>query len=85
MALTDNAVSELRMEFPALRQEASGRPLVFMDGPGGTQVHGSVIEAMGRYLTEANSNAGGAFLFSQRTDETIALARSALADLLNAS
>ena len=85
MALTDNAVSELRMEFPALQQEAGGRPLVFMDGPGGTQVHGSVIEAMGRYLTEANSNAGGAFLFSQRTDETIALARSALADLLNAS
>jgi cysteine desulfurase family protein (TIGR01976 family) len=85
MALTDTAISELRPEFPALQQSAGGRPLVFMDGPGGTQVHGSVIGAMGRYLTEADSNAGGAFLFSQRTDETVALARSALADFLNAS
>jgi cysteine desulfurase family protein (TIGR01976 family) len=40
---------------------------------------------MGRYLTEANSNAGGSFLFSQRTDETTISARNALADLLNAS
>jgi cysteine desulfurase family protein (TIGR01976 family) len=36
-------------------------------------------------LTEANSNAHGAFLYSQRTDETVFAARQALADLLNAS
>jgi cysteine desulfurase family protein (TIGR01976 family) len=40
---------------------------------------------MERYLTEANSNAHGEFLFSQRTDETAASARKAVADLLNAS
>jgi cysteine desulfurase family protein (TIGR01976 family) len=74
----------LRAEFPALQQTAAGRLLIFFDGPGGTQVHGSVIEAMAHYLTEANSNAGGAFLFSQRTDETVAAARRALADFLNA-
>ncbi len=39
---------------------------------------------MARYLTEANSNAGGAFLFSRRTDETVAAARRAMADFLNA-
>ncbi len=55
-----------------------------MDGPGGTQVHGSVIEAMGRYQVEANSNAHGAFLYTRRTDETVAAGRAALADLLNA-
>jgi cysteine desulfurase family protein (TIGR01976 family) len=85
MALTDAAITELRMEFPALQQRAGGRPLVFMDGPGGTQVHGSVLEAMRRYFTEANSNAGGEFLYSQRTGETETAARKALADLLNAS
>jgi len=85
MALTEVAVSEIRGEFPAIQQKAGGRPLTFMDGPGGTQVHGSVIEAMERYLTEANSNASGAFLFSQRTDETVASARRAMAELLNAS
>jgi cysteine desulfurase family protein (TIGR01976 family) len=84
MTLTDAAVSKLRGEFPALQQQAEGRPLVFMDGPGGTQVHGSVIESMERYLTEANSNTTGTFLFSKRTEETAASARRAMADLLNA-
>jgi cysteine desulfurase family protein (TIGR01976 family) len=85
MPLTEASVSELRNEFPSLQQTIDGRPLVFMDGPGGTQVHGSVIEAMGRYLVEANSNFHGAFLYSRRTDETIDAARLALADLVNAS
>jgi len=85
MALNKAAVSELRTEFPALQKRVDGRPLIFLDGPGGTQVHGSVIEAMGNYLVEANSNAHGSFLYSQRTDEAVMAARQALADLLHAS
>jgi cysteine desulfurase family protein (TIGR01976 family) len=85
MALDETAVASLRTEFPALQQTAGGRPLIFFDGPGGTQVHGSVIEAMQRYLTEADSNAGGAFLYSRRTGEVTAAARRALADFLNAA
>ncbi len=84
MSLDKAAVSSLRAEFPALQQTAGGRPLIFFDGPGGTQAHGSVIKAMRRYLIEAISNAHGAFLYSHRTDETTAAARRALADLLNA-
>ena len=83
-SLNPNTVAQLRSEFPALQQTFRGRPLVFFDGPGGTQVHRSVIEAMTRYLTEANSNSHGAFLYSQRTDETIVAARQALADFVNA-
>ncbi len=85
MPLNESAVSSLRAEFPALGQTAGGRPLIFFDGPGGTQVHASVIEAMSRYLTEANSNAHGPFLYSRRTDQTVAAAREALADFFNAS
>ncbi len=84
MPLTQQAISELRTEFPALQQTAAGRPLMFLDGPGGTQVHGSVIDAMSRYLTEANSNVHGGFLYSDRTDETIQAAREAVADFVNA-
>jgi cysteine desulfurase family protein (TIGR01976 family) len=84
MSLNEMAVSELRAEFPAVQRSAGGRPLIFMDGPGGTQVHGSVIEAMSAYLVEANSNVHGAFLYSRRTDETVQAARCALADFLNA-
>jgi len=84
MSLDNAVVSSLRAEFPALQQTVGGRPIVFFDGPGGTQVHCSIIEAMSRYLTEANSNIEGAFLYSRRTDETTAEARNALADFLNA-
>ena len=84
MSLDRTAVSTLRAQFPALQQTIAGRPIIFFDGPGGTQVHGSVIDAMSRYLTEANSNVHGAFLYSRRTDETVAEARRALADFFNA-
>ena len=84
MPLTHDGVVELRREFPALQQMLDGRPIAFFDGPGGTQAHGSVIDAIARYYTEANSNAHGAFEFSRRTDETVAAARTAMADFLNA-
>lgn len=84
MALTDQAVGRLRQEFPALQQTIEGQPIAFFDGPGGTQVHGSVIEAMTRYYTDANSNTHGQFEFSRRTDETVAAARAAMADFLHA-
>ena len=83
--LDDAAVSILRVEFPALQQTKDGRPIHFLDGPGGTQVHRSVIDAMGHYLTAANSNAHGEFLYSHRTDETAIEAQLALADFVNAS
>ena len=39
-------VEALRAEFPALRREHDGRPAVFLDGPGGTQVPQRVIDAV---------------------------------------
>lgn len=75
----------LRTEFPALQQtDEKGRPYVYFDGPGGTQVPRSVIAAMEEYLVRSNSNIHGAFLTSRRTDETIRRAREAAADFLNA-
>lgn len=85
MALDNAAVEILRSEFPALKQEVGGKPIIFLDGPGGTQVHGSVMEAMNRYFVNANSNAHGAFLYSRRTDEITYHARTAAMEFLNAS
>jgi cysteine desulfurase family protein (TIGR01976 family) len=85
MALDETAISCLREEFPALQQTVGGRPIIFFDSPGGSQVHGSVIEAMQRYLVTMNSNAHGSFSFSHKTDEVTYEARKALADFLNAS
>ncbi len=75
----------LREQFPSLAQEVEGRPVVFFDGPGGTQTPLGVIDAMGAYLSRDNSNLGGAFITSQRTVQMAAEARQAMADLLNAS
>ncbi len=74
----------LRGRFPALALEVAGRPAVFLDGPGGTQVPESVIAAMATYLRSSNANAGGAFLTSHRSDAIVREAHVALAELLNA-
>jgi cysteine desulfurase family protein (TIGR01976 family) len=74
----------LRAQFPALAQAWNGRPALFFDNPGGTQVPQRVIDAVARYFREQNANSGGAFLTSQRTDAVVAAAREAMADLLNA-
>ncbi|HEU5362566.1 MAG TPA: cysteine desulfurase-like protein [Gaiellaceae bacterium] len=69
----------VRARFTALQ-----RDLVFFDGPGGTQVPDSVIEAIGDYLRDANANLGGPFDTSRRSDELVALAHGTAAELLNA-
>jgi cysteine desulfurase family protein (TIGR01976 family) len=83
--MTDFDVAALRQRFPALSLEQDGRPIAFFDGPGGTQVPESVIEAVARYYRESNANADGAFLTSRRSDEIVAEAHQAMADMLGAS
>lgn len=74
----------LRAEFPSLVLEQDGRPVVYFDGPGGTQVPQRVIDAVARYYREMNANADGAFLTSRRSDAMLAEAHTAFADFLNA-
>ena len=75
-------VAEIRRQFPALNEKYNGRPAIFFDNPGGTQVHGSVIAAMVDYMTRRNSNTHGLFETSRRTDAVIKAAHQAIADLL---
>jgi cysteine desulfurase family protein (TIGR01976 family) len=71
----------LRARFPALARTHLGRPVAYLDGPGGTQVPESVIEAMAGVLEAGVSNLGGPFASSQLAEETTARARQAAADL----
>jgi cysteine desulfurase family protein (TIGR01976 family) len=77
-------VESLRRQFPALQRTVNGRTPVYLDGPGGTQVPGRVIEAMTRYLTDCNANHGGVFSTSVASDRVLDEAHRAVADLLNA-
>ncbi len=78
-------VDALRAEFPALAREQDGRPVVFLDGPGGTQVPQRVIDAVSGYYRDDNANSGGAFTTSVRTDAMAAEAHAAVADFLGAA
>ena len=79
-------VAALRAEFPALaRRGPDGRPAVFLDGPGGTQVPQRVIDAVTRYYTDTNANSGGPFPTSQASDAMADEAHAAVADFLGAA
>jgi cysteine desulfurase family protein (TIGR01976 family) len=55
---------------------------VYFDGPAGTQVPQSVIDAMGDYLKYCNANHDGAFATSRASDVLLDEAHRAVADLL---
>ncbi|CAN5665460.1 cysteine desulfurase-like protein [soil metagenome] len=79
-------VETLRAEFPALKRAGpDGRPAVFLDGPGGTQVPQRVIDAVSNYYTRTNANAGGAFITSELSDAMADEAHAAVADFLGAA
>jgi cysteine desulfurase family protein (TIGR01976 family) len=75
-------LTDVRELFPALAQTHQRQPVVFADGPGGSQVPGTVIDAMAAYLRTSNANAHGAFATSVQTDALIDRAHRAAADLL---
>ena len=56
-------ISSIRNRFPALRRTVGGVPAAYLDGPGGTQVPESVIEAMAGTSSDASRLAGGMIVF----------------------
>lgn len=74
----------IRAQFPALRREEYGTTVAWFDGPGGSQVPQSVIDAISSFLTRGGSNHGGAFAASRESDEAHEIARAAVADLFGA-
>ncbi len=85
MTLNDVSVQSLRQFFPALSREFNGQPIAFFDGPAGTQVPQRVIDAIGRYLVDCNANHDGLFKTSIDSDQMLAEAHQACADLLGAT
>jgi len=80
-----SSIEEIRAHFPALNRVYNGFPVAYFDGPGGTQVPRSVVEAMNDYLFNHNANSHWAYPTSAETDEIILNSRRALADFLNCS
>jgi len=78
-------VAAIRALFPALRREQEGRPVVFLDGPGGTQVPDPVIDAVTGYYRTMNANSGGSFVTSRASDGMADAAHASVAAFLGAA
>jgi len=63
-------IAGIRAGFPSIRE---GR--IYLDNPGGTQVHGSVMTAVTEYYLNANANLGGPFETSVASDAVLEGAR----------
>jgi cysteine desulfurase family protein (TIGR01976 family) len=79
---TTTSVDSIRSRFPALQRLHAGLPVAYFDGPGGTQVPHSVVDAVSDYLLNHNANTHWAYPTSRETDAALAAAREALADFV---
>jgi cysteine desulfurase family protein (TIGR01976 family) len=76
-------VKTIRSHFPALERAHEGRPVAYFDGPGGTQVPRTVVDAMADYLLHHNANTHWRYPSSIETDAALGAAREALAEFVN--
>ena len=58
---------KIREYFPSLgRVDANNNPIIYLDGPGGTQVPIQVIEGISQYYIRSNANTHGEFVTSKK-------------------
>tara|TARA_B100002019_G_scaffold253528_1_gene235128 strand:- start:9558 stop:10784 length:1227 start_codon:yes stop_codon:yes gene_type:complete len=77
-------VGQIRSAFPALKRKAyNGKPAIFFDGPGASQMPNRVYRAYTDHVLNDKANAGGYFETSVNTTEAVERARIALALFMN--
>ncbi len=77
--------ARIRADFPILRQEVRGRPLVYLDSAATGQKPQSVIDAETRFYTHDNANVHrGVHFLSERATEAFETARETVRRFLNA-
>jgi cysteine desulfurase family protein (TIGR01976 family) len=74
----------IRRQFPSLSRIHEGLPMVYFDGPAGTQVPATVIKGISDYYGKSNANTHGAFVTTRETDRLLEQARESLATFLGA-
>ena len=78
-------LDKLRSNFPSLSlKDENENQIIYLDGPGGTQVPSSVIDAISNYYRQSNSNTHGEFITSKETDSIMDSMREKVAQLLGA-
>tara|TARA_B100000575_G_scaffold146900_1_gene117254 strand:+ start:15817 stop:17031 length:1215 start_codon:yes stop_codon:yes gene_type:complete len=76
---------KLRDYFPSInRFDENNNQIIYLDGPGGTQVPIQVIESISQYYLKSNANSHGEFITSQETDSVMDGLRSRMSAFLGA-
>jgi len=75
----------IRNQFPSLSRIHNKKPLLFLDGPAGTQVPNRTIDAISNYYKTSNANSHGAFITTQETDIILESTRETVATFLGAA
>ena len=78
------SLESCRSDFPSLQREYNGRPLVYLDGPAGSQVPQVVIDAISDYYKTCNANTHGQFITTHETDDLMNDVRAKMADFVGA-
>ena len=79
-------VTAIRADFPALAQQAHGRPLVYLDNAATTQKPRQVIDAIRTYYERDNANVHrGVHMMSERATEAYEGAREKVRAFVNAA
>lgn len=79
--LSSFPIEAVRQQFPALQRIYQGKPAVYLDGPGGSQVVKGSMDAIYAYMAHGGANLHGSFPSSQETEAIIADARESVAQL----
>lgn len=78
-------IDDVRARFPALARLENGHQAAYLDGPGGTQVPATVIDAMSGLLRNGVSNLGGGYGASDDAVHATTAAREAVARWIGAA
>lgn len=78
-------INQIRADFPNLRQEVHGKPLVYLDNAATTHKPQAVIDAVSRFYGEYNANVHRAlYQHAAEATETYEAVRDKVANLINA-
>ena len=74
---------KIREYFPSIgRVDANNNQIIYLDGPGGTQVPIQVIEGISQYYIRSNANTHGEFVTSKETDFIMDGVRERVSEML---
>ncbi|HWE11177.1 MAG TPA: SufS family cysteine desulfurase [Solirubrobacteraceae bacterium] len=83
---TVEAIHDVSAEFPVLRREFDGRPVVYLDSAATSQTPQSVIDAMTRYYTESRASVHrGVYPLAVEATDQFEGARQKIADWLGST